>query len=97
MKHIFLVLPFLVLAACDMPPVSPPQPAVPIPPAAQDTCSAARYANLVGQDATALERVLIMGQVRVIRPGQAVTMDFRPDRINFNINAENLVASIRCG
>ncbi|MDA9207746.1 I78 family peptidase inhibitor [Octadecabacter sp.] len=97
MKNFILVLPFLMLAACDVPPTSPPPPANPIPPAGQDTCNAVQYADLVGQDATALERILIMGQVRVIRPGQPVTLDFRPNRINFNINAKNEVASIRCG
>lgn len=50
-----------------------------------DSCGAAPYAGLVGQDATALERALIMRQVRVVRPGMAITMDFSPERINFDI------------
>jgi uncharacterized lipoprotein YajG len=93
-----LVLPLmLLLAACGVPPASrsPDGPAVPLP--AQDTCGAGPYASLVGQDATALERVLIMRQVRVIRPGQAVTMDFSAERINFEIDAANRIAVIFCG
>lgn len=96
MKRFVFVSSFLALAACEAPPVSAPLIA-PIPPVAQDTCSAAQYAGLIGQDATALERILLIGQVRVIRPNQPVTADFRPDRINFDINAANQITSIRCG
>ena len=54
-------------------------------------------AALIGQDATALERVLIMGKVRVLRPGQAMTMDYWPDRINFMIDGDNRIERITCG
>lgn len=85
---------FLLLAACGT--VTPVPPAKPLPDPEQDTCNAARYAALIGQDATALERVLILSHVRVIRPNQAVTMDFRPERINFNVNEMNRIVSITC-
>ncbi|SLN33861.1 I78 family peptidase inhibitor [Roseisalinus antarcticus] len=68
-----------------------------VPVGADDTCGAAPHAALVGRDATALERVLIMRQVRVIRPGDAVTMDLRPERINFDIAETGIIARIRCG
>lgn len=98
MKKLFLLIPFVFAAACDLAAVAPaPQPSGPgLPPMAQDTCNANQYGNLIGQDATALERVLILSQVRVIRPGQAVTMDFRPERINFNVSAGNRITSIHC-
>jgi len=67
-----------------------------MPVSGQDTCNAAPYANLIGQDATALERVLLLGQVRIIRTGQPVTKDFRPERINFSIGPENRIISITC-
>jgi Peptidase inhibitor I78 family len=35
--------------------------------------------------------------VRVIRPGQAVTMDFRGDRLNVEIDERNRVRALRCG
>lgn len=95
MRQYLAVIPFLALIACDGPIAAlPPGPA--IPPATQDTCNANQYAHLIGQDATALERILLMGQVRVIRPGDAVTMDFRPERINFMIEPDNRIASISC-
>lgn len=35
--------------------------------------------------------------VRVIRPGEAVTMDFRGDRLNLNVNARNAIDGVKCG
>lgn len=89
------MLTCLVLAGCGAPgPTAPLRPSLPDP--QNDTCGARDYANLIGQDATALERVLIMRQVRVIRPGQAITMDFNSQRINFSIDGAGKIASIGC-
>ncbi|PWG18436.1 I78 family peptidase inhibitor [Salibaculum griseiflavum] len=88
--RVFVCLLFLgLLTAC-----SQPDPAVAPD---QDSCGAASQGALLGQDATALERVLIMRPVRVIRPGMAVTMDFRPDRINFEISEQNRITRVYCG
>lgn len=35
--------------------------------------------------------------VRVVRPGQAVTMDFRQDRLNIELDERDAVRAIRCG
>ncbi|WP_296418126.1 I78 family peptidase inhibitor [Pseudooctadecabacter sp.] len=95
MRQSLIIALLLGLAACAAP--VPPTPALPpVPAATDDTCNAGRHAGLVGQDATALERVLILAPVRLIRPGQAVTMDFRPDRINFTIGPDNRITSISC-
>ena len=72
-------------------------PTAQIPPTIDDTCNASQYSELIGQDATALEKVLILGQVRVIRPGDLVTQDFRPDRINFGIDDANRISDVSCG
>ncbi len=79
------------IAACTIPD-SPPS-----PPMLEDTCNARQYGNLIGQDATTLEKVMLLGQVRVIRPGDAVTQDFRPERINFGIDTNNQISDISCG
>ena len=34
---------------------------------------------------------------RVIKPGMAVTMDFREDRVNIDVDAANSIKAIRCG
>jgi hypothetical protein len=97
MKNLFLIATFGIVAACGGTTLAPPPSnRPPVPVAAQDTCNAAQYTSLIGQDATALERVMILGLVRVIRPGQAVTMDLRPERINFNVSANNRITSITC-
>ena len=35
--------------------------------------------------------------VRVIHPGQAVTMDYSPVRVNIHVNERNAITSITCG
>lgn len=89
---------FLALAACTdvpAPRATSMQPAV--PQGAQDTCGAAPYGTLVGAEATALERVLILREIRVIRPGMPVTADYRANRINFEIDNAARIARIFCG
>lgn len=36
-------------------------------------------------------------RIRVIRPGMAVTMDWREDRVNLDVDADNRVLAVRCG
>ncbi|RYG90324.1 hypothetical protein EU803_13940 [Loktanella sp. IMCC34160] len=92
MKHLQLsfVFGFCALASCAQVPA-------PVPTPADDTCGGAEFAPLVGQPSTALERHLILRQVRVIRPGDAVTMDYRAERLNFEIDATGQIFRIFCG
>ena len=87
----------LWLGACGLPPdiVGPTDPTLPV--SAEDTCGGAELQGLVGQPVTALERVLILREIRLIRPGDAVTMDFRPDRLNVYIDESERIGEIRCG
>jgi len=93
MKYLSLSA-LIFITACETA-VLPP--ADVLPPATADSCNAAQYENLIGKDATALERELIMRPVRIIRPGMAITMDYSPDRINFDISEYGKVARIWCG
>ena len=34
--------------------------------------------------------------VRIIKPGMAVTMDYREDRVNLDVDADNRVLTVRC-
>jgi hypothetical protein len=77
--------------------VAPPDAGPAVPDAADDTCNAAPLGRLIGQDATTLERELILRQVRVIRPGMAVTMDYSAGRINFEVDDANRIVRIFCG
>jgi hypothetical protein len=92
----WIVAAGLGLAACA-PTEVPPDPGPVVPVEAEDTCGATPFARLIGQDATALERELILRQVRVIRPDMAVTMDYSEGRINFEVDDANLITRIFCG
>ena len=91
-------LPFIfLLAACVPLPQGDLLPVWRPPVVLEDTCNAAQYGTLVGQDATALERVPLPNQVWVLPPGMAVAQDFRPTRINFELDVANRIARIFCG
>ncbi|MEL6571702.1 MAG: hypothetical protein AAFQ64_08600 [Pseudomonadota bacterium] len=88
----------LGLAACSTrPPAAPPPPVQSGPEGAADTCGAAPYRYLIGEEATALERVLILRSVRVNWPEDQLDGASKPDRLNFNINALGKIVSLTCG
>ena len=86
-----------LLAGCGLPAdiVGSTDPTVPA--SVSDTCRATPYLGLIGQQDTALERVLILRAVRVLRPGMARNDDLNPERINFVIGPDGRIADIRCG
>lgn len=91
-----LLLTALALAGCTPPPVSTP------PPPAGDACNAAATQGLVGRPASpelAREAQRLTGARvwRWLRPGQMVTMEYRADRLNLRLNAEDKVEAISCG
>ena len=66
------------------------------------TCDAAKAQSAIGQVATqaVVDKVVADSgarNARVIKPGMAVTMDFREDRVGINVDAENKITSITCG
>lgn len=66
-------------------------------------CSADAAQSYIGQDADeatvaqAKTAAGATGPVRVIKPGQAVTMDFRADRLNVEVDDGNAIVRITCG
>ena len=88
MRHLILVMFLAACASTQAPPATPSLP---------DTCGVVAYTYLIGQPATALERVLIMQEVRIIRPWTMVTMDYRAGRINFKISDQDMIADVSCG
>jgi len=92
-------LPFLILlAACTMAPQPPTPPkSAPLPSPAADTCNAAKMQSHLGKPVSSLETTLLLQPVRIIRPDQAVTMDFLENRINFIADADDIITSISCG
>ena len=75
------------------------------PPAPPADCGAAALAGktgqpVAGQTAADLtvggEPVQSRGNVRVVAPGQPVTMDFRPDRLTIETDASGNLVSAQC-
>ena len=82
-----------LLAAC-VEVVTPPAPPAPVRPS---DCGAAKYQDLVGQDAVILRRRQFGVRVRVIEPDTAVTMDYMASRLNFWIDRNGLIERVTCG
>ena len=84
------LLPLLALAAC----VEPVGPTLPEPDT--DQCNASQLQGLVGQPASVLRDMMLRAGTRVINPGDAVTMDFRPDRMNIEIGTGGRIEKVSC-
>ena len=88
------LLATILLAACE--PMVPPLTPSPAPPA-EDACGASGFASLIGQDASVLLTTTFATPTRIIHPGEAVALDFSPERLNFDIDAGERVARVFCG
>lgn len=69
---------------------------------AADECGADRLGGYLNQPATSDTLAKIRAaagheRIRTIRPGDAVTMDFRPDRLNIEIGDDGRIKRLRCG
>lgn len=105
MQRVLILAVAALAAACAQQPqqAQPPAmaPAAP-PPAIANNCDAAPAQFAVGQTQTAplVEEVRQKSgalMARVLRPGQAVTMEFSGDRVNLVVDATNKVTAVRCG
>ena len=86
------------VAACAEPVRSPPDSDGGTPPALEpDECGAATVAAFLGQDVAQFPTQERQGPVRVIRPGQPVTMDYNPMRLNVMLDANDQITGFRCG
>lgn len=92
MSRLLLLVPVLALAACVEVPPPAPLPADPDP----DACGASSYQGLVGQSERVLASMMLPAGTRVIGPGDAVTMDFRHDRLNVEIGESGRIERIAC-
>lgn len=62
-----------------------------------DHCGASGFQGLVGQSAAIAEMLVLDQPKRVIPPGTAVTRDYRNNRINFDVDDNDLIARVYCG
>ena len=71
-------------------------------PPADAKCEAKGLARFVGQPLSPalqkrLQRRAGAQSVRVIRPGEMVTMDYRADRLNIRVDAQERMTRLSCG
>ena len=64
--------------------------------AGADACGAGALQYLIGQSAAALETMKFGKTVRILRPGMAVTMDYRADRLNIAVDANGRIERVYC-
>lgn len=99
-----------LLMACAAPPPPPAPVVVDVPvavkpapaPAPQPECSAAGARFAVGQTLSPQLEVAARTRAnaavsRVLKPGQAVTMEFNAARLNLEVDARGRVTAVRCG
>ena len=64
--------------------------------AGNDTCGMAPFQRLIGKPAGEIDRATLPARARVIMPGQMVTQDFSPQRLNIRVAPDGKVASLGC-
>jgi len=89
------------LGACaQQPPQVPPAPPPPVIAPGQCNDSAAQYAVGKVIDARLAEELRVRTsaqRVRLVRPGQMVTMEFDAGRLTLDLDANDKVVRARCG
>lgn len=112
-RSLLAALAACALSACGSPPFAQapapgqvaPAPAPSAPPAQSPVagdCNAAGAQFAVGRPfSTQLESEARQRSgaqvVRMLRPGQAVTMEFNPKRLNIDVDAVGNITRVRCG
>jgi hypothetical protein len=95
------VVLFAALGACaQQPPQVPTAPAPPVIAPNQCNDAAAQFAVGKAADAKLAEEARVRAgalRVRMVHPGQMVTMEFDASRLTIQVDAGGKVASIRCG
>ncbi|MEM1235838.1 MAG: I78 family peptidase inhibitor [Pseudomonadota bacterium] len=94
MKYLAPLLAVATLCACavtDSPSTSEADAA------AGAACGADELQRLIGLGQEELLKEEILGPVRTIRPGDAVTADFMANRLNIVLDDTNTVTRVNCG
>ena len=85
----------LAVAGCDQP-APPSDKGTSAPSLPQGDCGAEKLQGLVGQSESVVRQMTLPQSARVIQPGQAITADFRPDRLNVEIGKDGRIGRIGC-
>lgn len=93
-----IALPLIVLAAAGCQEERPE----PAPPALAGSCKSEGLDSLIGKTRSAeteaeAKRLSGAKTFRWISPGMAVTMDYRTDRLNLDLDAQGRITRVHCG
>lgn len=97
-----IILPLAMVASLTLVSCADERPTpLPGPPQGR-VCNAGGVQSLIGRPMNARNRALARrvsraAVVRVLKPGQAVTMEFREDRLNLDVSARGIITGARCG
>lgn len=92
----------MTIACAPVPPAEPAEEPIREFPGSGQACNAAGAKALIGRQrssARGAEALRLTGarSIRWIPPGAAVTMDYREDRLNIELDSNNRITAIRCG
>ena len=92
----------MTMACAPVPPAEPPEEQVAVHGDTGYVCDAGRARSLIGREATSALgaealRLSGAGTLRWLPPGAIVTMDYREDRLNIELDGRNRVTQLRCG
>ena len=59
-------------------------------------CGAEALQDLLGEPEAALDRIDLPSTARILRPGDAIALDFSPDRLTIDIDEIGRISSITC-
>ncbi len=80
--------------APPVPPAPPSPPSTPSP----ESCGKEILSDFLGRRVNRLPAFVRQSPlVRIIRPGQPVTLDLNPNRLNIDLNSRNRIIDLRCG
>lgn len=93
------------VSEAPVPPATEPSaetPAPAVPGDATAPCKAEAVQSFIGREASQstiaeAKAAAGAGNVRVIKPGQPVTMDYSAERLNLKVDDGNVIASVHCG
>lgn len=86
---------FTLAAACAPTEPAAPEPVAPVD--EQDACNAKALAHLIGKPLSDPGVPPASRSVRHIRPGDAVTEDYRIERLNIYVTGTDIIEKINCG